>query len=70
MLEKIENVLVSNTPVQFRVREILVDYLSRWPVTFNKNSRGRPAAERFDAKRAASGEQIEHSRADDGIAQA
>src|SRR5204863_8481212 len=44
--------------------------LCRLAVIFNKYCGGRPTAQRFDPKRAAPREKIEHSRADDRLTQA
>src|SRR6516225_845704 len=50
--------------------EISLDCICRLLVIFNKYYGGRPSAERFDPKRAAPREEIEHSRADNHLTQA
>src|SRR5262249_18736323 len=49
---------------------MFLDCFCRLAVMFNKYCRRRPAAQRFDAKCAAPGEKIEHSRAEDCLTQA
>src|SRR5215475_12472116 len=67
--EEIEDVLLMNPPLQPCFGEIALDDLSRLSIYFDKNSRGRAAAKRFNSQCAASCEKIEHTRTHYGISQ-
>src|SRR6266545_211108 len=70
VLEKIENILLSNSSFQLCPGEIALDDLRRLSIFLNKNNRRRAAAKRFNSQRAASCEKIEDPRAHHRVAQA
>src|SRR4029077_5649880 len=68
--QKIEDILLSNAPVQLCLGKVALQDLGRLRVFLNKYTRRGTAAESFNVGGPAPSEKIENARADDHVAQA